>query len=153
MPIEIERKFLVTGAEWRQPGRQYFCQGYLNRDKERTVRVRIAEDLGFLTIKGITHGPSRQEFEYPIPVADARELLQLCERPWIEKYRTRIDFQGLTWEVDEFLGENSGLILAEVELAQADQPIALPPWVGEEVTCDTRYLNANLVTLPYQLWG
>ena len=148
MPLEIERKFLVTGTAWRSPDAQRLVQGYLSRDKARTVRVRIAGPLAFLTIKGATSGASRVEFEYPIPLADAEALLGLCEGPLIDKVRHRVAFGGLLWEVDEVLGENAGLVVAEVELEREDQAVDLPPWVGEEVTHDPRYFNSNLVNRP-----
>lgn len=148
MPLEIERKFLVTGTAWRTPDGQRLVQGYLNRDKARTVRVRIAGPLAFLTIKGATTGASRAEFEYPVPLADAEALLALCEGPLIEKIRHRVAFGGLLWEVDEFLGHLAGLVVAEVELDREDQTVDLPPWVGAEVTHDPRYFNSNLVNRP-----
>ena len=154
MPTEIERKFLVNGSAWRslaEPVR--YRQGYLSVDPERTVRVRLVGDKGFLTIKGITRGATRQEYEYPIPAADARELLDnLCRGPLIEKDRYKIEFQGMTWEVDEFFGENQGLTLAEVELPSEDHPLALPSWIGKEVTPDPRYFNSNLVKHPFTKW-
>lgn len=152
MPVEIERKFLVTGTAWRSPDGQRIVQGYLNRDKARTVRVRIAGPLAFLTIKGATTGASRAEFEYPVPLADAEALLGLCDGPLIDKVRHRVAFGGLLWEVDEFLGDNAGLVVAEVELASEDQAVDLPPWVGEEVTHDHRYFNSNLATHPFSQW-
>ena len=152
MPLEIERKFLVTGTAWRSPDAQRLVQGYLSRDKARTVRVRIAGPLAFLTIKGATSGASRAEFEYPIPLADAEALLGLCEGPLIDKIRHRVAFGGLLWEVDEFLGENAGLVVAEVELEREDQAVDLPPWVGEEVTHDPRYFNSNLASFPFSQW-
>ena len=154
MAKEIERKFLIAGDDWRglAPGTTY-RQGYLSTVKERTVRVRTIDDKGFLTIKGITVGATRAEYEYPIPVADAAEMLDdLCERPIIEKIRYKIPFGGLTWEVDEFLGVNAGLIVAEVELTDEDQVFSRPEWVGGEVTGDPRYFNANLIANPFSAW-
>ena len=153
MAIEIERKFLVQGDAWRSAPAVYYSQGYLNRDKSRTVRVRIAGEAAFLTIKGITQGASRAEFEYPIPLADAYQLLVLCELPLIEKYRREIPYQGLLWEVDEFLGDNAGLVVAELELPDEGAPFIKPAWVGAEVTGDERYYNANLCQHPYKNWG
>lgn len=155
MAIEIERKFLLNGQNWRTGARGvHYRQGYLSLDPARTVRVRIAGDEGFLTIKGLSQGASRVEFEYPIPLDQARQLLDdLCHQPRIEKLRYRIDYQGRTWEVDQFLGDNAGLVLAEVELEHADQSIELPPWIGEEVTGDPRYYNAWLSQHPYSDWG
>jgi len=120
---------------------------------ERTVRVRTIGDMGFLTIKGKNIGATRMEFEYEIPVNDANEMLdKLCEKPLIEKIRRKIDFGGFTWEVDEFFGENKGLVIAEVELSDEAQQPELPKWIGEEVTDDPRYYNANLVKNPYSMW-
>jgi CYTH domain-containing protein len=154
MGQEIERKFLVQGDAWRALGSgTRYRQGYLSTVKERTVRVRTIDDQGFLTIKGVTVGARRAEYEYPIPVQDANELLdELCERPLIEKTRYKIQHAGLTWEVDEFAGENQGLIVAEVELSDEAQALQLPDWVGAEVTADPRYYNANLIAHPYTTW-
>ena len=117
------------------------------------MRVRIAGELGYLTIKGPSQGYSRLEFEYPIPLPDAQIMLEtLCDRPLIEKTRYRIEYQGLIWEVDEFQGDNSGLIIAEVELTDENQVIELPDWLGVEVSQDSRYYNANLVKYPYSQW-
>jgi CYTH domain-containing protein len=127
-------------------------QGYLSSVQERTVRVRTAGDNAYLTIKGIAVGASRLEFEYGIPFEDAKELLNLCEMPLIEKNRYRVEEGGVVWEIDEFLGENLGLIIAEVELESEDQTLTKPDWVGEEVTGDPRYFNANLIKKPYNRW-
>lgn len=146
MGTEIERKFLVRGDGWKQlaPGVPY-RQGYLNSDKERTVRVRLAGGKGFLTVKGPNRGAVRTEFEYPIPPEEAEAMLaELAERPIIEKIRYRIPFAGLLWEVDEFLGSLQGLVTAEVELEREDQPVELPDWIKVEVTGDPRYYNSNL---------
>ncbi len=154
MALEIERKFLVSGDGWRvlATGTPY-CQGYLAAEPTRTVRVRIAGDQGYLTIKGLGDGLSRPEYEYAIPLTDAQEMLhRLCLPPLIEKVRYKIAWQGLIWEVDEFAGENQGLILAEVELEHPDQAIELPPWIGQEVTGDPRYYNARLREHPYRQW-
>jgi CYTH domain-containing protein len=149
---EIERKFLVNGSAWRQTDAIRFCQGYLNRDKERTVRVRLAGEHAFITIKGITHGMSRAEFEYAIPVADAEHLLKLCHTPLINKLRHIVLHNGTRWEVDEFLDENAGLVVAEVELESEGQLFDLPDWLGQEVTEDARYYNSNLASNPYSNW-
>jgi CYTH domain-containing protein len=155
MGTEIERKFLLKGDAWRALARgTAYRQGYLSTVKERTVRVRTVGERGFLTVKGVTTGVRRAEFEYEIPRADADAMLDdLCERPLIEKTRYRIEHGGLVWEVDEFFGENAGLVLAEVELDSESQKIALPGWVGEEVSGDPRYFNANLIKNPYSTWG
>ncbi len=154
MGIEIERKFLVTGEAWRGPGTSTaFRQGYLSTVKERTVRVRAAGDEGWLTIKGITTGATRAEYEYAIPLADAHAMLdELCEWPIIEKTRYVLDVDGTTWEVDEFTGANEGLVVAEVELDAADEEFTPPEWLGAEVTDDPRYFNANLIAHPYSQW-
>ena len=154
MAIEIERKYLVVGEDWRQLGTgSEFRQGYLSTVKERTVRVRVIGTRGFLAVKGITTGATRTEYEYEIPVNDARVMLaDLCEQPIIEKNRYVIPWAGVTWEVDEFLGANAGLIVAEVELDTADSKIDLPEWIGEDVTDDPRYFNSNLVAHPYSTW-
>lgn len=154
MGIEIERKFLLTSTSWKElaPGTSY-RQGYLNSTKERTVRVRTIDDKGFLTIKGLSVGATRIEYEYEIPVADAEHLLDdLCEKPLIEKNRYKITYGGFVWEVDEFFGENKGLIVAEIELESEDQSFDKPEWVGEEVTGDPRYFNSSLIKEPYSQW-
>jgi len=154
MPVEIERKFLLKNDDWRglAPGRHY-RQGYLSTVAARTVRVRVIEDSGYLTIKGATTNVTRAEYEYAIPVQDAHAILDtLCERPLIEKTRYRIEHQGMVWEVDEFAGENAGLLIAEVELDSEDQVITLPEWIGEEVTGEPRYFNANLIASPFSQW-
>ena len=155
MAKEIERKFLVVGDAWRDDvtASHVFRQGYLSTVKERTVRVRDVDGHGLLTVKGITIGATRTEFEYPIPGDDAAYMLdELCERPIIEKTRHLVVHEGVTWEVDEFAGENTGLIVAEVELDDADQEIELPAWAGDEVTDDPRYFNANLIAHPFAVW-
>lgn len=154
MSVEIERKFLVRDQRWKSLAQGTLLrQGYLSSSRERIVRVRIEGGGAMLTIKGPTVGASRAEWEYPIPLEDAQEFLaNLCERPLIEKYRYRIPFGGLVWEVDEFLGDNAGLVVAEVELENENQAFAKPEWVGEEVTHDSRYFNANLLRHPYSKW-
>lgn len=155
MALEIERKFLVVGDGWRSlaTGTAY-RQGYLVAEPGRTVRVRVAGEQGYLTIKGPTQNVTRSEYEYPIPVQDALELLQtLCQRPLIEKVRYRIPYGGLLWEVDEFEGDNRGLIVAEVELSDPQQAIELPEWIGADVSDDPRYYNANLAKFPFSQWG
>ena len=155
MAIEIERKFLVKDDSWRGLGKgSHYRQGYLSTDPDRTVRVRKVAGEGYLTVKGRTVNATRAEYEYVIPLQDADAMLdELCERPLIEKTRYRIDHQGLVWEVDEFEGENAGLVIAEVELASAEQVVALPAWVGDEVTADPRYYNANLIANPFSRWA
>ena len=156
MGLEIERKFLVTGDGWRKGARRSrLSQGYLLAEKGKSVRVRLEDGRGTVTIKGPSRGGAgRAEYEYAIPAKDARELLRrLCEKPLIEKTRWRVRHKGLLWEVDEFAGANRGLIVAEVELRRARQAVALPPWVGREVTSEPRYLNANLFKRPYKNWS
>ncbi|MHC4179754.1 MAG: CYTH domain-containing protein [Planctomycetota bacterium] len=154
MGKEIERKFLVSGEAWRALAEGVaYRQGYLSTVKERTVRVRTIGDKGFLTIKGITVGATRSEYEYPIPADDANQMLDdLCEKPIIEKRRYKIPQGGFTWEVDEFDGVNAGLIVAEVELESEDQAFEKPSWVGDEVSGDPRYFNANLIANPFTKW-
>ncbi len=154
MGIEIERKFLVKNDNWRTAatGTQ-FRQGYLCLAPERTVRVRLEGDVGKLTIKGRTEGLSRAEYEYQIPAAEAAELLDsLCLQPLIEKIRYRIEHAGRSWEIDEFSGDNQGLILAELELETENAIFELPDWVGKEVSDDPRYYNARLVNNPFKSW-
>jgi adenylate cyclase len=153
MPIEIERKFLVIGDRWRTLGTPIrYCQGYLAASEKRTVRVRVAGSHAYLTIKGTTVGIARAEYEYEIPLQDAEEMLELCDRPLISKTRTQISWQGLIWEVDEFFEENQGLVLAEVELKNENQVIDRPDWIGQEVSDDPRYYNANLAKHPFTQW-
>jgi CYTH domain-containing protein len=154
MAKEIERKFLVTGEPWRSAAsRATYRQGYLSSQPERSVRVRTDGTKAKLTIKGLTRGASRDEFEYDIPLADAQAMLdQLCERPLIEKTRYLVPFGGRTWEIDVFQGENLGLVVAEVELDSEDESLTLPPWAAREVTDDPRYFNTNLVKNPFKDW-
>jgi CYTH domain-containing protein len=153
MGKEIERKFRVTGEAWRAAKATRYRQGYLSTVKERTVRVRTIGDRGYLTIKGASSGAARLEFEYEIPLADAEQMLELlCERPLIEKNRHKIQHDRMIWEVDEFFGDNAGLVIAEVELETENQAFSKPDWVGEEVTDDPRYFNASLISNPYRSW-
>ena len=152
MATEIERKFLVRGNDWRQGRPLRISQGYLNRDKARTVRIRIAENHAYLTIKGPHQGASRAEYEYEIPRHDAEELMALCEGPPLEKNRYSATHAGATWEIDEFLGANAGLIVAEIELANEEQAFQRPAWVSTEVTHDPRYFNSSLIAAPYTTW-
>ena len=154
MNTEIERKFLVRSDDWKTLAQGVLLrQGYLSSAPERVVRVRVEGNTAMLAIKGPTVGATRAEWEYPIPLEDAQMFLDtLCERPVIEKYRYRIPYQGMTWEVDEFLGENAGLIVAEIELQSEQQQFALPTWIGEEVTHEPCYYNANLQRSPYATW-
>lgn len=152
MGDEIERKFLVTGDGWRVGRSTKYVQGYLSRDPGRTVRVRQAGEKAFITVKGAATGVSRKEFEYAIPVADAEAMFQLCVGPLIEKTRTVVEFEGKKWEVDEFHGDNAGLVVAEIELRSEDEQFVSPPWVGREVSSDRRYFNSSLTQHPYKDW-
>lgn len=154
MGIEIERKFLVKSDEWKSLGnRIFYQQGYLLSDKYRTIRIRTIEEKGFITIKSSVKGISRNEFEYEIPVEEAKLILEtLCEKPFIKKYRTKIQLNELVWEIDEFLDDNDGLIIAEVELANENQKIDIPNWIGEEVTGDMKYFNSMLTKNPFNKW-
>jgi adenylate cyclase len=154
MATEIERKFLVNTKLW-QPltAGTLYRQGYLSSANDRVVRVRIAGVDGFLTVKGLTTGVSRLEFEYPIPLDDAAMMIdRLCERPLIEKTRHREIFAGRTWEIDVFHGDNDGLIIAEVELVHPEDEVELPAWTGAEVSNDLRYFNNNFAANPYRNW-
>ena len=154
MGKEIERKFLVIGEAWRGLAQgTLYRQGYLNSAKERTVRVRTVGVKAFLTIKGLTVGASRVEYEYEIPFEDGNFLLDnLAEKPIIEKKRYRIPQGKFVWEIDEFFGENQGLIVAEIELESEDEAFDRPEWAGQEVTGDPRYFNSNLIRHPYTRW-
>ena len=161
MGIEIERKFLVTGDGWRTAAHAVIpmAQGYVNDAaaldsgaQKASVRVRIQGAQAFLNLKSREIGHTRQEFDYPIPVGDARALLALCVGGLIDKRRHLVEHGGRIWEVDEFLGDNAGLVVAEIELERADQSIALPAWVGEEVTDDVRYYNLALAAHPFSRW-
>jgi len=161
MAIEVERKFLVIGDGWRAAAHEVLpmAQGYLNDSASldsgamrSSVRVRISGGQAWLNIKSVEVGASRQEFDYPIPVADARALLALCVGGSIDKRRHLVRHGGHLWEVDEFLGGNAGLVVAEVELGSVDEAFERPEWLGEEVTHDTRYYNLALATTPYARW-
>lgn len=151
MGLEIERKFLVVG-EFRQGRPTPYRQGYLSREPGRTVRVRIAGERGFLTVKSLTTDTVRQEYEYEIPLDDAERMFELCDGPLIEKQRWRIQVEQHVWEVDEFQGANAGLIVAEIELSHVHEEFAHPSWVGREVTHDFRYHNSRLAVFPYTQW-
>ncbi|QQZ30659.1 CYTH domain-containing protein [Thiothrix subterranea] len=156
MATEIERKFLLVSDAWRAliSRSESFRQGYLSSSKRASVRVRIADDTATLNIKGMTLGVQRPEYEYEIPLPDATELLdQLCERPLIEKTRHFIEFGGKLWEIDEFHGDNAGLIVAEVELDAPDEVIPMPDWAGADVSHLERYYNVRLTQYPYSQWS
>ena len=153
MGKEIERKFLVRRDEgWINKAGTKIVQGYLNLEKERTVRVRKKGVKSFITIKGKSSGAARKEFEYEIPEKDADELLKICHQPLIKKNRRRIEKGKFVWEIDEFLGENSGLLLAEVELEYEAENVELPDWIEKEVTGNPKYYNSQLVQYPYSDW-
>lgn len=154
MTKEIERKFLVKGDAWRSLAEGVsYRQGYLNSQKERTVRIRTVGEKAYLTVKGPTRGVTRTEFEYEIPYEDCLAMLEeLAEKPIIEKKRYRIPAGSYVWEVDEFFGVNEGLILAEIELPSEDAVFEKPDWIGEEVSGDPRYFNSSLVANPYSVW-
>ncbi len=155
MPYEIERKFLVTSDKYKIDSlSKPYKQGYLCTESSRTVRVRLAGNRGFITIKGESIDCARLEFEYEIPPADAAQLLDtLCLKPLIEKIRYRkAGPDGKIWEIDEFSGENEGLVIAEIELSHREEPFARPDWIGQEVTGDVRYYNSYLSQKPYKSW-
>lgn len=155
MAVEIERKFLVVSDGWRQhvSHSQAFRQGYLSNSKHASVRVRVADGQATLNIKGMTIGVQRPEYEYAVPLDDATELLDtLCGRPLIEKTRHFVTFAGKLWEIDEFHGDNAGLVVAEVELDAVDEAFGLPAWAGLEVSDQPRYYNVCLTRYPYSQW-
>lgn len=161
MGVEIERKFLVEGDGWRAAAREVLpmAQGYINDmgamdrgEQKASVRVRIQGDAAFLNLKSRELGHTRQEFDYPIPVADARALLALCVGGVVDKRRHYVEHEGHLWEVDEFLGDNAGLVVAEIELDHADEAFVKPAWIGKQVTDAARYYNLALASRPYSAW-
>jgi adenylate cyclase len=155
MPKEIERKYLVNKEKWaktHKPKGQLYRQGYILTEPTKTIRVRLTETKGFLTIKGLSVGATRPEYEYEIPVQHAQELLDNFTVSELSKIRYKINFKGKIWEVDEFLGTNVGLLIAEIELKSEDETYELPDWVGEEVTGDDKYYNSSLTVNPFQKW-
>lgn len=154
MGQEIERKFLVKSDVYKELANGvHYRQGYMARTPKGVVRVRVVGEKAYLTIKGKKNSISRSEYEYEIPVAEAVEMLDtLCLKPDIEKYRYRIAYEGFVWEVDEFLGANAGLVVAEIELPAEDTPFLKPEWIGEDVSHDARYYNSNLISHPYSEW-
>ncbi len=155
MGIEIEHKFLLRNSHWRQQVERStrMRQGYLTSDARCSVRVRVANSQGFLNLKSGTVGIQRSEYEYPIPLAEAEEILDtLCEKPLLEKTRHFLHFDEHLWEIDEFEGKNAGLIVAELELRRPDESFARPDWLGAEVSHDLRYYNSQLTRHPYQDW-
>jgi adenylate cyclase len=156
MGVEVERKFLVSDESWRDEvtSSTRIVQGYLAQTPRATVRVRVKGDSGFLTIKGASVGVARSEFEYEIPMADALAMLdELAQGPVIDKVRNLVPVGAHLWEVDVFAGENAPLVMAEVELADAEESFTLPGWAGPEVSDDHRYFNVNLARTPYSTWA
>lgn len=156
MAVEIEHKFLVRDERWRREVERSvrMRQGYLTSDARCSVRVRVAGEQGHLNVKSGTLGIQRSEYEYPIPLAEAEEMLDtLCEQPLLEKTRHFVRFGGHLWEIDEFEGDNTGLIVAEVELSRTDEPFDRPDWLGEDVSHDIRYYNSQLARHPYRTWS
>lgn len=155
MGLEIERKFLIKNDNWKREGLEShkIAQGYLNSNPERTVRVRIQDDKGIITIKGKVEGLTRLEFEYEIPYDEAVEMMALCEGAIISKTRYKIKQDNLIWEIDEFIGDNDGLLVAEIELIDENQTFDKPDWLGEEVSTDVKYYNSSLSTNPYKNWN
>ena len=155
MAQEIERKYLLKNNSWKSEisSKNKIMQGYLNSNPERTVRIRITNNVGFLTIKSKNKGSSRKEFEYKIPLKEAEELILLCEQPIIKKMRHLVVKENHTWEIDVFEGENKGLIVAEIELSEVNEKFEIPVWIGKEVTEDTRYYNSQLIENPFFNWN
>lgn len=155
MAIEIERKFRVLDDSWRVLAhrRTLLRQGYLANTAKASIRVRVAGDEGWVSVKSMTPGLSRSEFEYPVPRADAEALLKLCDGPLLEKWRHLVQHDADEWEIDEFLGDNAGLVVAELELDSESQAFAQPAWLGEEVTQQERFYNFRLSQHPYRRWS
>ena len=153
--LEIERKFLVVGDDWRKGAKATpIAQGYIHKSKELVLRARTKGDKGFLTIKADQGGISRLEFEYQIPSEDVTAMFEsLCADPPLEKTRWVVEVDGMTWEIDEFHGVNDGLIMAEIELDSADQEFQRPAWAGPEVSDDSRFFNAYIAENPFSTWG
>jgi len=155
MPVEIERKFLVDKIKWGQVDKPIGLdckQTYLNTDPNKTIRVRVLGEKGYLTIKGKMKGLTRAEYEYEIPLEEANEMISLFGEKVLEKTRCLINYKGKIWEVDVFAGDNEGLIVAEIELGHEEEPFTKPEWVTEEVSTDPRYLNVNLQEKPFSDW-
>jgi adenylate cyclase len=155
MATEIERKFLITNDSWRKDAEQgiQMIQGYMGSNEKSSIRIRVNGDSANLNIKSKTIGVQRSEYDYPIPLDEAKEILEsLCDKPFIEKTRFHVMHDGHKWEVDEFFGDNKGLIVAELELDSVDERFTQPDWLGKEVSDDPRYYNICLVTHPYKDW-
>jgi adenylate cyclase len=155
MPLEIEKKYLVNEEKWNKtdkPKGQFFRQGYLLTDPNKTIRVRVTDTKSYLTIKGLSVGATRPEFEYEIPKVEAEQLLDMFAISDLTKIRYKVLFNNKLWEVDEFLGDNEGLIIAEIELQSEDETFDVPNWTENEVTGEDKYYNSNLSVLPYKNW-
>lgn len=154
MGLEIEKKFLIKNDNWKEIvlEEKEISQGYLSASPNRTVRVRIMGKVGFLTIKSKSKGSVRSEFEYEIPLDDAKELMELCEKPILAKTRHWVKHENHTWEIDVFEKENKGLVVAEIELTREDESFLIPDWIGKEVTEETKYYNSQLIENPYSNW-
>lgn len=155
MALEIERKFLIDIDKWNKiekPQKNYFRQGYLLTDPNKTIRVRQTDYKGFITIKGLSTGATRHEFEYEIPSEDAQQLLDMFSTSELKKFRYEVWFKNNKWEVDEFLGDNLGLFVAEIELSSETEQFELPDWISAEVTGDEKYYNSNLSVKPFRNW-
>lgn len=155
MGKEIERKFLVHHQMWQgveKPAGQHFRQGYLLTDPDKTIRVRLTDTQGFLTIKGLSTGATRSEFEYEIPATEAKELLDEFSVSELSKIRYKVAFENKIWEVDEFLGDNAGLIVAEIELLSEEEAFEIPAWIDKEVTGEQKYYNSKLTAEPFSKW-
>lgn len=155
MGVEVERKYLVNNQKWEKvlKGEKHFIrQGYILNDPSKTVRIRLKDNQGYLTIKGSATGASRPEFEYPLPAEDAKELLDnFCDSE-IRKIRNKIYYKEKLWEVDEFLGDNEGLVIAEIELSNEEELFHIPDWIDAEVTGENKYYNSNLSVHPFTKW-
>ncbi|MGB1039676.1 MAG: CYTH domain-containing protein [Flavobacteriales bacterium] len=154
MATEIERKYLLKNDSWKQEvsSKNKIIQGYLSSKPERTVRIRITNNRGFVTIKSKNIGSLRKEFEYEIPIEDAEELILLCEKPIIQKTRYIVEHSSYSWEIDIFEGENQGLEVAEIELSQENEEFSIPNWIGQEVTNESKYYNSQLIINPFINW-
>ena len=155
MAKEIERKFLIHQDLWyalRKPQGHYIVQAYLVNEPEKVIRIRVTDSAGFITIKGPVQQITRMEYEYPLPGKEALEIMDHFTTRRIEKMRYKVDFKGHLWEVDEFFGENEGLIIAEIELSDEKEEFTKPVWTGEEVTSDFRYYNSYLIDHPFSSW-
>ncbi|HOV25315.1 MAG TPA: CYTH domain-containing protein [Pseudobacteroides sp.] len=155
MGSEIERKFLLKGTDYKNDSEGVlYKQGYICSGNGKVVRVRIAGSKGYITIKGPHIGIKRAEYEYEIPLNDAEEMLEtLCTKPIIEKHRYKVSYEGFVWEIDEFHGENEGLVVAEIELDSENQQFSIPKWIGKEVTGESKYYNSSLTKNPYSKWN